>query len=181
MAAVAFLHHAPLATTKKPIAVPRSRAARADVPVIDRRLPRQHTGRTLFPPAWARPRESPGPTAAQGVRRVREGSATRCGFVSPYCTRLEPPARALAFGSVDPVCPGLTAPGALPLAQRLRLPPGPTTVVAPWGHFFKWGACRAGGCEAACRQGEGRHVWKGGRRVPVHPPKLDTSQLSQRK
>ena len=41
MAAVAFLHHAPLATTKKPIAVPRSRAARADVPVIDGRLPRQ--------------------------------------------------------------------------------------------------------------------------------------------
>ena len=39
-------------------------------------------------------------------------------------------------------------------------------------HFFKWGACRAGGCEAACRQGEGRHVWKGGRRVPVHPPNL---------
>ena len=34
-------------------------------------------------------------------------------------------------GSVDPVCPGLTAPGALPLAQRLRLHPGPTTVVAP--------------------------------------------------
>ena len=31
---------------------------------------------------------------------------------------------------------------------------------------------RAGGCEAACRQGEGRHVWKGGRRVPVHPPNL---------
>ena len=51
--------------------------------------------------------------------------------LSSYCTRLEPPARALAFGSVDPVCPGLTAPGALPLAQRLRLPPGPTTVVAP--------------------------------------------------
>ena len=29
------------------------------------------------------------------------------------------------------ICAGLTAPGALPLAQRLRLPPGPTTVVAP--------------------------------------------------
>ena len=41
MAAVAFLHHAPLATTKKPIAVPRSRAARADVRVVDGRLPRQ--------------------------------------------------------------------------------------------------------------------------------------------
>jgi len=52
-----------------------------------------------------------------------------CLSLSCYCTRLEPPARALV-GSVDPVCPGLTAPGALPLAQRLRLPPGPTTVVA---------------------------------------------------
>ena len=61
---------------------------------------------------------------------VREGSATRCRFcLSAYCTRLS---RALV-GSVDPVCPGLTAPGALPLAQRLRLPPGPTTVVAPVG------------------------------------------------
>ena len=48
--------------------------------------------------------------------------------LSAYCTRLE--LRAFV-GSVDPVCPGLTAPGALPLAQRLRLPPGPTTVVAP--------------------------------------------------
>ena len=46
------------------------------------------------------------------------------------------------------------------------------TTSGGWGHFFKWGACRAGGCEAACRQGEGRHVWKGGRRVPVHPPNL---------
>ena len=46
------------------------------------------------------------------------------------CTGLQLPARAFV-GSVDPVCPGLTAPGALPLAQRLRLPPGPTTVVAP--------------------------------------------------
>ena len=49
--------------------------------------------------------------------------------LSAYSTRLS---QALV-GSVDPVCPGLTAPGALPLAQRLRLPPGPTTVVAPWG------------------------------------------------
>ena len=40
--------------------------------------------------------------------------------LSAYCTRLS---QALV-GSVDPVCPGLTAPGALPLAQRLRLPPG---------------------------------------------------------
>ena len=47
--------------------------------------------------------------------------------LSAYSTRLS---QALV-GSVDPVCPGLTAPGALPLAQRLRLPPGPTTVVAP--------------------------------------------------
>ena len=53
-----------------------------------------------------------------------------------YCTRLE--LRAFV-GSVDLVCPGLTAPGALPLAQRLRLPPGPTTVVAPNGPTVRWG------------------------------------------
>ena len=35
-------------------------------------------------------------------------------------------------GSVDLVCPGPTAPGTLPLAQRLRLPPGPTTAAVPW-------------------------------------------------
>ena len=80
--------------------------------------------------AWAL-HGSPGPTAAQGVRRAREPApgALVCLSLSCYCTRLEPPARAL--GSVDLACPGLTAPGALPLAQRLQLPPGPTTVVAP--------------------------------------------------
>ena len=56
--------------------------------------------------------------------------------LSAYCTRLS---QALV-GSVDPVCPGLTAPGALPLAQRLRLPPGPTTVVAPTPKPYKTGA-----------------------------------------
>ena len=78
---------------------------------------------------------------------MREGSATRFGFLSRYCTRLVPSALALAFGSVDPVCPGLTAPGALPLAQRLRLPPGPTTVVAPTPKpYVAW----AGAGRASC-------------------------------
>ena len=66
-----------------------------------------------------------------------------------------------------------------PLRGQARGKESLKTTSGGWGHFFKWGACRAGGCEAACRQGEGRHVWKGGRRVPVHPPKLDTSQLSR--
>ena len=53
---------------------------------------------------------------------MRESSATRCGFRSRYYTRLVPSARAPEFGSVDPVCPGLTAPGALP-AGRAAAPP----------------------------------------------------------
>ena len=59
-----------------------------------------------------------------------------------------------------------------PLRGQARGKESLKTTSGGWGHFFKWGACRAGGCEAACRQGEGRHVWKGGRRVPVHPPNL---------
>ena len=71
-------------------------------------------------------------TGSAAGKRGQRSTLSFC--LSAYCTRLVPSARAPAFGSVDPVCPGLTAPGALPLAQRLRLPPGPTTVVAPLSH-----------------------------------------------
>ena len=85
--------------------------------------------------------------------------------LSAYCTRLS---RALV-GSVDPVCPGLTAPGALPLAQRLRLPPGPTTVVAPAKRRAKKRAAAAAAAAAEAEQERGYAAPAPGPRVQRTP------------
>ena len=88
-----------------------------------RRSPRGRTS-GLGAPREPRVRRCTGSAAGERGQRSALSILSLCYC----CTRLE--LRAFV-GSVDLVCPGLTAPGALPLAQRLRLPPGPTTVVAP--------------------------------------------------
>ena len=76
---------------------------------------------------------APGLPPHSDVRRAGETaqSALRCCLSLVIIVQAQSQPLQAGSGQRTLFCPGPTAPGALPLAQRLRLPPGPTTVVAP--------------------------------------------------